>query len=484
MPTCLFKSKSIHKLLIRFISLLLLTGLACNTVTQLPEALQPTATPTPTLVPTSTSTPTPTFTPTPVTTGSLQGKLVEGVLSDDTKLRPRPPLENVLVILCADYREATQSCTTRAELMGYTDADGAFAFDGLEPGTYAVLYNPFKIEDGAEYLAHYEGREIVLADVSKFVDSILDGETNVSISGGPNAGVSVTFDQSGNLILGAPTADTAIYTSDFSIVAEYVGDGIPATVEIELGQTANLSLEIHATLMMGDTMQLEPAGEPIQLPDARGVRPPESADNLPKPTQSAATQAPSESAGLPVLEDSFDDNHNGWTLTSETVSWGTIDTKIAKGRLVTTGTLNSSMYYNFFPDMAPVSDCEVSLEVRNVSGVPATEYGLVFYAEDDYSNMTFAISDSGTFSVMSSYDGINVYAVDEPTGAINPGATNTLTVKTDGKQVSFYINGKQVYEVDAPELPAEGLAGVYVDWEGAATVPQTVEFDNFRLTTP
>lgn len=483
MATPHFNPKPIKKFLSRLVPFLLLAALACNTISNLPAALQPTATSTNTPIPTNTPTPTPTFTPTPVTTGSLKGKLVEGVLSDDTASRPRPPLANVLVLLCADY-STDASCTTSATLATYTDADGAFYFEGLEPGKYGVLYNPFKIEDGPGYLDHFEGREILLGDVSGFAGSVCDDETSISISGGPNAGVSVTFDQAGNLILGAPTADTAIYTSDFTVVAEYIEDGVPATVNIKLGQTADLTLKIHATLQIGDSIFLEPAGEPIDLPDSHGVKPPESANGRPTSTDEPVQAAPTESANLLVIEDPFDDNRNNWVLTNETADWGTVTSEMKNGLLRTGGTMTQSMYYNFFVGMEPVADSEISVDVWNVSGIPDTTYGLVFYAEDDYRNITFAISDSGTFTVMSYFDDYNIYALDEPSDAIIPGGFNTLTVKSRGSHLTFSINHEQVYEVDASDLPSDGIAGVYVDWSPDPALEQVVDFDNFVVMVP
>jgi hypothetical protein len=105
-----------------------------------------------------------TVTPVPAATGDLNGKLVEGMRGAASDAQLQPSLANTLVILCADYQ--TNSCRTDSGLAAYTDQTGAFSFQGLEPGKYAILYNPFKIEDGREYLSHYDQLEIDFSDVT------------------------------------------------------------------------------------------------------------------------------------------------------------------------------------------------------------------------------------------------------------------------------------------------------------------------------
>lgn len=248
-------------------------SLSCSVAGSIPFLSTKTPTPTITPTPTPTNTPTPTLTPTPITTGHLQGQLVEGILGQNTASSPRPPLSNVLILLCAEFNGNT--CTTDPELATYTDENGAFTFVDLEPGRYVVLYNPYLIADGVDYLQHFTNRELDFTNVSTLVTSIIGGAGTLSITGGPKAGVKIVI-KDGNMTLGLANADTAIITHSYNIVAEFVKDGTPATVQISLGQTTKLTLSVHAVLKIGDTT-FKPAGTPIDLPNTHsGTLPPAS----------------------------------------------------------------------------------------------------------------------------------------------------------------------------------------------------------------
>jgi hypothetical protein len=424
----------------------------------------------------------PTATSIPRTTGNLTGSLVEGMTGGASQ-DLQPSLANTLVMLCADYRANT--CRMDSSLAAYTDHSGAFSFQDLEPGTYVILYNPFKIEDGEDYLSHFDQRELQFSDVSQLVSSMVDGQASLCVAGGPESGVEIVIDQSGNLTFGVPNADTAIYTTDYTLVAEFVEKGIPVTVEIRAGQTSEVTLQANATLRVGENIVFEPAGDPISLSDISVSLPADS-----DPVQSDATAAPlsepADNGPAALLSESYDDNQNDWNLTRENASWGDVDIDIQDGVLRASGTMDDSMYYTIYPDVPMLVDAEISVDVYNVSvSSEKTEYGLFFLGLDDYQFMNFTITDRGTFTIMSSFNQDYQFpALDKASDAIRRDEVNTLSVRIQDNRLTFYINNIEVHDMKASDLPGKGMAGIFVDWIADPGVDQVIEFDNFTITAP
>ena len=91
------------------------------------EAAQPTNTPTPTLSPTPEG-------------GGIAGKMVW--------LTSQTAIANGGIILCYRATDTEESCTVNAIWGQITSADGSFAYSGLQPGQYIILYNPERSSSG------------------------------------------------------------------------------------------------------------------------------------------------------------------------------------------------------------------------------------------------------------------------------------------------------------------------------------------------
>lgn len=105
-------------------TLLGLAILACGPAQLLGPTSTPIPTETPTATPSPTHTPTPTFTPTPAFTATPAASGMEGKVFWSPS--GNPIMDFTLTLEAANTYEAT------------TDADGAYVFEDLEPGTYSI----------------------------------------------------------------------------------------------------------------------------------------------------------------------------------------------------------------------------------------------------------------------------------------------------------------------------------------------------------
>lgn len=196
--------------------------------------------------PTSTSTP-PTATPTlpALSTGSLQGKLVEAPLIGDSGAVERPSLANALVVLCLKTSE--NECTVYAELSTRSDTQQEFTFDSLMPGEYVVLYNPFRMTNESAYWMHWDERTLDFADANSLLDSFAPGAKSGFFASGPGGGI-VTKDIGGNLTITTVHANTAIWIDIHPLIVEFVGENELLTVNVTAGQTSQLTIQSHAEI--------------------------------------------------------------------------------------------------------------------------------------------------------------------------------------------------------------------------------------------
>jgi hypothetical protein len=181
--------------------------------------------------------------------------------------------------------------------------------------------------------------------------------------------------------------------------------------------------------------------------------------------------------GEVIFEDKFVDDAGGWLLRdSIELKDGAFVFKLPPDDMQS----NLNVTYT-------VKDADICSETVWPEGdQPMLGAGLLFWGEDNRTYFQFGILNNGKFWIARKQDGkwLGTIAANVDSTAINqgPGATNTLRVKTEGNNVTFFINGTKVRDLrgQAPKSDWRfGLSGDNFDKEKDATVVfKTVKVTN------
>jgi len=178
-----------------------------------------------------------------------------------------------------------------------------------------------------------------------------------------------------------------------------------------------------------------------------------------------------------IFEDKFADDAGGWPL-RETV-------EVKDGSFVINlppDDMQSNLNVTF-----TVKDADICSETVWPDGEEAMlGAGLLFWGEDNRTYFQFGILNNGKFWIARKQDGkwLGTIAANVDSAAINqePGSSNTLRVKTNGNNVSFFINGTKVRDLRGQAPKGDwrfGLSGDNFDKEKEATVVfKTVKVTN------
>ena len=178
-----------------------------------------------------------------------------------------------------------------------------------------------------------------------------------------------------------------------------------------------------------------------------------------------------------IFEDKFADDAGGWPL-KETV-------EVKDGLFIfklPPDDMQSNLNVTF-----TVKDADICSETIWPNGdQPMLGAGLLFWGEDNRTYFQFGILNNGKFWIARKQDGkwLGTIAANVDSAAIKkePGAANTLQVKTSGNSVTFFINSTKVRELrgQAPKTAWRfGLSGDNFDKQkDAKVVFKTVKVTN------
>jgi hypothetical protein len=178
-----------------------------------------------------------------------------------------------------------------------------------------------------------------------------------------------------------------------------------------------------------------------------------------------------------VFEDKFADDAGGWPLRD------TIEVK--DGAFVfklPPDDMQSNLNVTF-----TVKDADICSETVWPDGDQAMlGAGLLFWGEDNRTYFQFGILNNGKFWIARKQGGkwLGTIAANVDSTAINqaPGSSNTLRVKTNGNNVTFFINGTKVRDLRGQAPKGDwrfGLSGDNFDKEKEARVVfKTVKVTN------
>jgi glucose/mannose transport system substrate-binding protein len=163
-------------------------------------------------------------------------------------------------------------------------------------------------------------------------------------------------------------------------------------------------------------------------------------------------------------------------------SWGTAGDilSVKEGKLVLKPALNTTQ--SVLNQSNVFDDADIEVEVTLSSGDPIVPGGLIFWAKDYTNFYCFCINANGSFK-------ISHFVIDRwlnpvgwtENGAINKGVgqANKMRVVTKGRQVTAYINNKEVITINGQ--PPQGGGCVGISGGSAQGSQNTWEFASLRV---
>jgi len=183
------------------------------------------------------------------------------------------------------------------------------------------------------------------------------------------------------------------------------------------------------------------------------------------------------------ISDGFSSNDNGWpTLSDSNDGCSVSNMNIQNGALVWTldSLNNNGCGYVYYAGLPPVSDFDISLDVKRNSGIGEAEFGIGFRILDADNHYSFVINDAtGNFKVRRIQYGSTSTLVDlkfDP--VINSDGYNRLAVSARGAVFHFYVNNKLVDTIKDSGFTS-GRTGIIAETYNGAVV--SVSYDNFVL---
>lgn len=274
------------------------------------------------------------------------------------------------------------------------------------------------------------------------------------------------------LIIGAVVVGVIVL--GFAVVA------VVNTLRKEIPVTAATEENPPAAAQLGE----DPAEEPTVQQEASPAATPTIRPATPTPEAQASSADPEGDA----LEESFDDDSNGWYTGTDITGSKSIE----DGNYVWDVALDyDTDAWQFFNKDLSVTDFDLSVDAKRVGGTPSDLcYGLVFRStQKDLSGIVsggtgnyyeFEVCDDQTY-LITYYDGDewNYWRDWTDHNGIRPNDWNTLEVKVAGTDFEYYINGSKVAEFSDSNI-ASGNVGLSV-YSYNETQGQVL-FDNFTLT--
>ncbi len=197
--------------------------------------------------------------------------------------------------------------------------------------------------------------------------------------------------------------------------------------------------------------------------------------------QASVTQA---AGWTTVLNETFDQNTNGWRSGHFDSPFATIDFAIQNGVYRWDGTAPQGIVYTIPIRTQRLTDFFMSADVHEIRGTPNAEVGLGLRQNGNGDHYYFAIRDSTRrFSFLKWMNSEwSVLLVGDGTAVILPGEWNHLAVLATGSRFDLFINDQLVGQTSDNSI-ARGinLLGITIDQENSQS---SFEFDNVVVRVP
>jgi hypothetical protein len=184
-----------------------------------------------------------------------------------------------------------------------------------------------------------------------------------------------------------------------------------------------------------------------------------------------------------VLYEDFSANTYNWPVGEYSDERVTGSRTLADGKYTWEATALEGVVWWSIPNMEPLSDLYLSVEVQMIEGSEEIEYGVIFRRVDRDNYYVFRIQGDREYQLRMRYAGEWETLIEwTESTAIGAGQANRLTVIAEGSHFSLYINDQLVDEYDDSRLDS-GEAGLLIGLDKAGD-KAFFEFDDFEVRAP
>ena len=157
--------------------------------------------------------------------------------------------------------------------------------------------------------------------------------------------------------------------------------------------------------------------------------------------------------------------------------------RIEGGRYIWEAEANSGVAWWDQSWAGPLTDFDLSVYGRQVSGSSSASYGVMFGHEEDGNHYYFRIRDIGEYQLVLIRDGDSQVLINwTPTDSVIPRDFNWISVVAIGPFIEFWLNGEPVAEIEDPFAVA-GDVGLVVGFSQAGDRGE-FEFAEFEVYAP
>jgi|GEM_PF-1787569 len=184
-----------------------------------------------------------------------------------------------------------------------------------------------------------------------------------------------------------------------------------------------------------------------------------------------------------VVQEKFTNDALNWNVGSDNNQYAIEDISIAANKYTWKLTTKKSMGSFSFPDMQPLADMFVSVDMQMVStgAFNDDEAGIVFHTSTKDQTFYFFGANPNGFYWLSMYDGSNWNDMipSAPSDLLKPNQVNHLAVSIQGNEILLMINNSVVNSFEDSQLSSGG-AGLGLELTSAGE-DATVIFSNFYI---
>lgn len=240
----------------------------------------------------------------------------------------------------------------------------------------------------------------------------------------------------------------------------------------------SMTFTIAATLIFA-SMLLAACGAPAAEPAAPIAEP-----AVPEATEIPTTEPAQPELGAIIFEETFTDNSNNWSLSSNDDVVSVIEDGKLTGRFFTFGST-----WKYTPPVS-AEDVDISVDIELVAGNPQNvRYGVYCKYIDKDNSIFVAITPQGSFTIQKRLNGEWIPLVGYTNSALiqqGVGMVNNLRVICNGEHVTLFINGSLAADVVDTSLSGGTfylMANPTLQDEDDQN-PVVVSFDNLVVREP
>ena len=184
----------------------------------------------------------------------------------------------------------------------------------------------------------------------------------------------------------------------------------------------------------------------------------------------------------PVIMDDFEVNNNDWLTETSESEYSIMKYEIVNGKYRWETTALQSFIGWVWPEMEPLTNFYLSVEIQQVEGPDTADYGVLLREDEESNFYYFGISQSGSYALYIFFEEWETLIDWTETDLIAPGTANRITVLADGPHFTFFINDQYLTEFTDNQI-SEGIIALAIELsdEGDQAI---FEFDNFELRAP